>query len=428
MIGGCDLTLFARTNWRGHRKPFGIRRADRRAHMYVVGRTGTGKSTLLASLIRADLRSGDGLALLDPHGDLVEAVRAAVPVARVADLTYFDAADDAAPLGWNPLERVPAARRSMAASGMLEAVEKLWPDSWGPRLEHILRNALLCLFELPQATLADVLRLVTDERYRKAAAAHVSNPQVRGFWLSEFAQCGARFRVEAVAPLQNKIGAFLADPRLRRILTAPKSSFDLRTVMDEGKILLVNLSTGKIGEDAASLLGALLVAQIGTVVSEAGSSSRRAALAGTRLGSAKMPAPRSQAFGPSDSSKARSLVVGVAVRPSHQADVRPCGRLWEPALVRAGFQGPWEAVGGSVEAVLRSRPRFPRARQRPLAPDTLFRQGRCDSPVSEPFAAAVAAKAWTPRRCVAPRVAVRTRRRSRRAICGRASDRRLRCE
>lgn len=264
MRGRAKLTVFARTKWRDHRMAFGIRPHDRRAHMYVVGRTGTGKSTLLASLIRADLGSGEGLALLDPHGDLVEAVRAGVPASRVADLTYFDVADDAAPLAWNPLERVPPVRRSAAASGMLEVFKKLWPDSWGPRLEHILRNALLCLFELPQATLADVLRLVTDERYRKAAGAYISNPQVRDFWLREYERYGWRFRVEAIAPLQNKVGAFLADTRLRRILIAPKSSFDLRSVMDEGKILLVNLSKGKIGEDAASLLGALLVAQIGT--------------------------------------------------------------------------------------------------------------------------------------------------------------------
>jgi hypothetical protein len=257
-----DLTVFARTNWRDRRKPFGIHRADRRAHMYVVGRTGTGKSTLLASLIRADLRSGAPSSTRT--GILSRPSGLGLPAHRTGDLVYFEVANAATPLAWNPLERVSPSRGPARASGMLEVFKKLWPDSWGPRLEHILRNALLCLFELPQATLADVLRLVTDERYRKAAGSHTLNPQVREFWLREYEQYGSRFRVEAIAPLQNKVGAFLADPRLRRILTAPRSSFDLRSVMDDGKTLLVNLSKGKIGEDAASLLGALLVAQIGT--------------------------------------------------------------------------------------------------------------------------------------------------------------------
>jgi hypothetical protein len=153
----------------------------------------------------------------------------------------------------------------MAASGMLEAFKKLWPDSWGPRLEHILRNALLALFELPEATLADVLRLLGDDKFREEAGGKLENPQVRDFWLGEFARYSQRFRGEAIAPIQNKVGAFLADPRLNRILTRPKSSFDLRRVMDEGRILLVNLSKGKIGEDGAALLGALLVAQMGVM-------------------------------------------------------------------------------------------------------------------------------------------------------------------
>lgn len=264
-ISDRDLTFIGQGNWRDRTGPIGIRRADRRAHMYLVGKTGTGKSTLLATMLQQDIRNGEGAALLDPHGDLVERVHAGVPESRRGDLIYFDVADDAHPLTWNPLEGVPAGRRSVAASGMLEAMKKLWPDSWGPRLEHILRNALLALLEFPQAHLAHILRLVGDADFRKTVAQRVENDQVREFWLSEFAQYNPRFRVEAIAPLQNKVGAFLADPRLNRILTSPKSSFDLRKVMDEGKILLVNLSKGKIGEDASALLGTLLVAQIGVV-------------------------------------------------------------------------------------------------------------------------------------------------------------------
>lgn len=260
-----DLTVFARILWRDRRQPFGILRADRRAHVYVVGKTGTGKSTLLARMLREDLRRGEGLALLDPHGDLVGSVAAAVPASRQGDVIYFDVANDARPLTFNPVEAVAPARRSMAASGMLEAFKKLWPDSWGPRLEHILRHALLAVFELQEATLADVLRLLADDRFRKGAAQELQNPQVRDFWSREYEEYSKRFRTEAIAPIQNKVGAFLADPRLNRILTSPRSSFDLRKVMDEGRILLVNLSKGKIGEDAASLLGALLVAQIGVM-------------------------------------------------------------------------------------------------------------------------------------------------------------------
>lgn len=262
---GRDLTVFARIVWRDRRQPFGILRVDRRAHVYVVGKTGTGKSTLLATMLRADLRRGEGLALLDPHGDLVASVAAAVPASRQSDVIYFDVANDARPLTFNPVEAVAPARRSMAASGMLEAFKKLWPDSWGPRLEHILRHALLAVFELQEATLADVLRLLADDRFRKSATQGIQNPQVRDFWSREYEEYSKRFRTEAIAPIQNKVGAFLADPRLNRILTSPRSSFDLREVMDEGRILLVNLSKGKIGEDAASLLGALLVAQIGVM-------------------------------------------------------------------------------------------------------------------------------------------------------------------
>lgn len=260
-----DFTIIGRTAWRDRRRPFGIRRADRRAHVYAIGKTGTGKSTLLATMLREDLRNGEGAALLDPHGDLVDQIVASVPKERERDLIFFDVADDERPLTFNPLEQVPATKRSMAASGMLEAMKKLWLDSWGPRLEHILRNALLALFELPGSTMADILRLVGDAAFRKDVGAKLENPQVRAFWLEEYPQYTQGFRLQAIAPLQNKVGAFLADPRLNRIFTAPRSSFDLRRVMDEGKVLLVNLSKGKIGEDASALMGALLVAQIGVV-------------------------------------------------------------------------------------------------------------------------------------------------------------------
>ena len=257
------ITFFARTNFRDMRNRFGIYQSDRRSHIYLIGKTGTGKSTLLETFIRQDLEAGQGLALLDPHGELVERLHFAARELRPRDLIYFNAPDTANPLGFNPLDRVAPSKRSLAASGLLEVFKKLWPDFWGPRLEHILRNALLALLEQPEATLADVLRLFEDRAFRKIAAARVSNAQVRSFWLREYESYGVRFRTEAIAPIQNKVGAFLSNPILNRILTQPASAFDLRNVMDEGKVLLVNLAKGKIGEDSSSLLGALLVSRIG---------------------------------------------------------------------------------------------------------------------------------------------------------------------
>jgi DNA helicase HerA-like ATPase len=258
-----EITYFARTNFRNEKKLFGIRRADRRAHMYTLGRTGTGKSTLLETMIRQDIERGEGCALFDPHGDLVERIVAQVPEKRWNDLIYLDVPDLRRPFGFNPLERVLPQKRSLAASGLLEVFKRIWSESWGPRLEHIFRNAIFALLEQPEATLLDVPRLLDEPDFRKRVALRVTNEQVRHFWLHEYEKYPARFRAEAIAPLQNKLGAFLSDPLLQRILSTPKSSFDLRRVMDEGKILLVNLAKGKIGEGPAALLGSLLVSGIG---------------------------------------------------------------------------------------------------------------------------------------------------------------------
>jgi DNA helicase HerA-like ATPase len=258
-----DVSTFAVTNFREEETPFGIRQADRRSHMYILGKTGTGKSTLLETMLKQDVAAGRGFALLDPHGDLVAKIRDHIPAERQADLIHFDVANSTAPLGFNPLETVSAAKRSLAANGLLEVFKKLWADSWGPRLEHILRNALLALFDQPQATLADVLRLLDDARFRRQVADNTPNQQVREFWLKEYERYPARFQIEAIAPIQNKVGAFLSDPVLQRILMQERSAFKLRQVMDEGKILLVNLAKGQLGEDTASLLGSLLVSRIG---------------------------------------------------------------------------------------------------------------------------------------------------------------------
>lgn len=258
-----SISVFAQTDWRNLRQPFGIRQADRRAHMYVIGKTGTGKSTLLATLLKQDLEQGCGVALLDPHGDLVDSAIAWVPDSRRDDLVYFNVPDVTQGIAFNPLETVPPLKRPLAASGLIEVFKKNWADSWGPRLEYILRNALITLLDQPEATLADVLRLFDDAHYRRNAAMRCWNPQVRDFWLKEFENYPKTFRLEAIAPIQNKVGAFLSNPILRNILVQPKSSFDPRRLMDDGKILLVNLAKGRIGEDTAGLLGALLVSRIG---------------------------------------------------------------------------------------------------------------------------------------------------------------------
>lgn len=231
--------------------------------MYVIGKTGTGKTNLLSTLIQQDLENGEGIAVFDPHADLIDKAMAAVPEERKNDLIYIDVGNYSHSFAFNPLENVPVKRRPLAASGLLEVFKKLWSDSWGPRLEHILRNSLLTLLDQPQTTLADILRLLHDQSFRKHAAERAQNSHVRDFWFHEFDRYPANFRAEAIAPIENKVGAFLANPYLSKILSQPKSSFNLRTIMDEGKILLVNLAKGKIGTDTATLLGSLFVTSVG---------------------------------------------------------------------------------------------------------------------------------------------------------------------
>lgn len=258
------VTVLGRTTYRGTRRVFGIRNADRRAHTLIVGKTGTGKSTLLETMLVQDLNAGEGFAVLDPHGDLVDRLVRRIPDSRLGDVIYLDVPDAMQPWGFNPLQGVLPEERPLAASGLLEVFKKLWIDSWGPRLEHLLRNTLLALLDQPQPTFADVSPLLADRDFRRDAMTHVRNRPVRAFWLREYEAYPARFRAEVIAPLQNKVGAFLANPLLNRILTHPQQTLDLRCLMDGGKILIVNLAKGKIGEDTAALLGALLVASIGS--------------------------------------------------------------------------------------------------------------------------------------------------------------------
>src|SRR5262249_30560122 len=228
-------------------------------HMYVIGKTGTGKSTLLQTLAVQDIEPGRGMMLIDPHGDLAERIVASIPPHRRDDVIYFNVPDPNQPFGYNPLKHVREDKIPLAASGLMEAFEKMWPDAWGVRMEHVLRNALLALLEQPDSTLPDILRLLNDKEYRTVIVDRLRNDQVQRFWRDEYDHYPPRLKAEAIAPIQNKVGAFLADPTLRRILTSPDRPLHFRRMMDESKILIVNLARAQVGEDTASLLGPLLV-------------------------------------------------------------------------------------------------------------------------------------------------------------------------
>ncbi len=230
--------------------------------MYCIGKTGVGKSTMLKTMIAQDIERGEGLALFDPHGDLVRDVLGLVPEHRQKDLIYLDVPDTGRVWHFNPLAGVPSKKRALAAAFMVDVFKKLWPDDWGPRLEHLLRNVIFTLLEVNGASLGDIPRLLTDSRFRRAIVPKLSNPEVRRFWQKEYEGYSLKFRAVVVAPLQNKAGSFLTDPLTRRILSGQENSFDLRDVMDSGKILLVNLSKGRIGEGPASLLGSLLLSSL----------------------------------------------------------------------------------------------------------------------------------------------------------------------
>ena len=257
-----EVLVLGRTTFRNEGRIFGQKHSDRRFHTLILGKSGTGKTTLLESCIRQDIARGAGVVLLDPHGDLAASLVGTIPKHRQAGLISFDVAAST-PLGFNPVEPVGPKWRGLVAAGFLDALKRTWPDFWGPRLEHILRNAVLALLEQPEATLADILRLFDDAAFRTMVTSRVSNPVVGRFWEDEFPSLPARLRAEAISPIQNKIGAFLADPTLQKIVLAKRSNFRLREVMDAGKILLVNLAKGRVGDGPAAVLGSLLVSRVG---------------------------------------------------------------------------------------------------------------------------------------------------------------------
>lgn len=256
------VTYFAATDARGKYIPFGIKAKDRDRHMYVIGKTGMGKSTLLENMAIQDIRNGEGFAFIDPHGGTVERLLDYIPEERIKDVVYFAPFDMEHPIAFNVMEDVGYDKRHLVVSGLMATFKKIWEDAWSARMEYILTNTLLALLEYPDATLLGVNRMYTDKEYRKKVIDNVKDPVVKDFWTKEFANYGDRYTQEATPAIQNKVGQFTGNPLIRNIIGQSKSSFDIRTMMDEKKILIINLSKGLVGETNMRLLGSMLTTRI----------------------------------------------------------------------------------------------------------------------------------------------------------------------
>ena len=257
-----DVVYFARTDFRGGDKLFGVRRTDRRQHMYVIGKTGTGKSAMLQNMIVQDISNGEGVCVVDPHGELVEGIMERIPPERMKDVVYFNPADTDYHLGFNVLELPDPKYKHLVASGLMGIFTKIWANVWSARMEYIMNNAILALLETPNSTLLGILRILVDKDYRQKIIANVTDPVIKAFWVHEYETWQDKFRNEAIAPIQNKVGQFLSTALVRNIVGQSKSTIDIFDIMNTGKIFLVNVSKGRIGEDNSSLLGAMLITKI----------------------------------------------------------------------------------------------------------------------------------------------------------------------
>jgi hypothetical protein len=256
------ITYFGETDSRSKRVRFGIKAKDRTRHVYVIGKTGMGKSTMLENMAIQDLMNGEGMAFMDPHGKSAELLLDYVPPERIKDIVYFAPFDTEYPISFNVLEDVGIDKRHLVVSGLMSTFKKIWVDAWSARMEYILTNTLLALIEYPDATLLGVNRMLADKEYRKRVVENVKDPSVKSFWVDEFAKYTDKFAAEATPAIQNKIGQFTSNPLIRNIVGQPKSSIDIRKMMDEKKILIINLSKGKVGEANANLLGSMLITKI----------------------------------------------------------------------------------------------------------------------------------------------------------------------
>jgi CxxC-x17-CxxC domain-containing protein len=257
-----SINFFAKTNFRNQERIFGIKEDDRRRHMYVIGKTGMGKSNLLENMAIQDIRAGKGVCVVDPHGEFAEKMIRAIPTERINDVVYFNPSDQEFPLAFNILEAVDEDKKSLVASGMMGVFKKIWPDVWSARMEYILNNTILALLDYPGSTMLGVNRMMVDKNFRKRVYPKIKDPVVKSFWINEFDQWDDKFRKEAVAAIQNKVGQFLSSFVIRHIVGQPKSTIDMREIMDNEKVLIVNLSKGRIGEDAMRLLGGMIVTKL----------------------------------------------------------------------------------------------------------------------------------------------------------------------
>lgn len=256
------INFFARTEFQNAVTTFGVERTDRRKHLYIIGKTGTGKSTLIANMAINDMKNGEGVAVIDPHGDLTDILLTYVPSHRINDVAYLDPADIEHPFHLNPLEVKNPAYRELIASGIVSIFYKLYHMSWGPRLEYILRNTILTLTHVPDSTFLDIPELLTNEKFRMKAIENLDDKVLKSFWVNEFNKLSPQLRSESISPILNKVGQFLSSQTIRNIVGKPHSTIDLESMMNEGKIILVNLSQGKLGEDTSALLGAMLITKI----------------------------------------------------------------------------------------------------------------------------------------------------------------------
>lgn len=256
------INVFARTNFRHQEVAFGIKQDDRRRHMYIIGKTGMGKTTMIENMIVQDILAGHGVAFVDPHGESVEKILHYIPSSRVNDVIYFNPADLDYPIAFNPLESVDPKYKHLVASGLMGVFTKIWENVWSARMEYILNNTILALLDTPGNTMLGIARMLVDKRFRKKIVDNIRDPIVRSFWVDEFANYNDRFRNEAIAPIQNKVGQFLSSQIIRNIVGQPKSTIDLREIMDQKKILLLDLSKGRIGEDNSALLGAMFITKL----------------------------------------------------------------------------------------------------------------------------------------------------------------------
>jgi energy-coupling factor transporter ATP-binding protein EcfA2 len=262
MTSDDKVTYFAETDSRNKRVKFGIKAKDRTRHMYVIGKTGMGKSTLLENMAVQDIQSGEGLAFIDPHGKTADLLLNYVPEHRIKDVVYFAPFDTDYPISFNIMEDVGYDKRHLVVSGLMSTFKKIWVDAWSARMEYILSNTLLALLEYPGATLLGVNKMLADKEYRTKVVNNITDPAVRSFWVDEFAKYTEKFAAEATPAIQNKIGQFTNNPLIRNIIGQPRSSFDIRKMMDEKKILIINLSKGRVGDQNANLLGSMLITKI----------------------------------------------------------------------------------------------------------------------------------------------------------------------